>query len=536
MNVMRLKIFLVLITILSSSNTNAQGYDDLVELFYSWRDFVKPQLINDVPDYSKESLTTQYASLAEWKEELHSIDTSSWTTSHKIDWMLVWAEMNGFDFDHRVVKPWERDPAFYIWFYPNPTDVPEREGPNIYGSIEIPEYGNPLSKEEAKEISKRLSVMHPLYEQAKINLTGNAKDLWILGAKAVRGQSDDLRNYAERTSFKDLKKALLEAADASDAFASWLESQSGSKTGLSGIGKDNYTWNLQNVHLLPYSWEEEEVLLKRELARAHTALRMEENRNKALTPLLKIDNEEEYTTRFQEAIEEYLIFLSEQEIILVQEYMAQALLDRLNGFRPSTDLRGFFGEIHYREPLIMRTHDYHWLDLARMREEPNSSPIRQIPLMYNIFDGRAEGMATGMEEMMMHAGLLDNKPRARELIWILLAQRAARGLAGLYQHGLEMTFEEATVFASKWTPWGLLPAEGSTIQGEEHFYLQQPAYGTSYVIGKIEIEKLIAEYARQKEDKFALLEFMDEFNKAGLIPVSMIHWELTDENPMLHVK
>ncbi len=40
---------------------------------------------------------------------------------------------------------------------------------------------------------------------------------------------------------------------------------------------------------------------------------------------------------------------------------------------------------------------------------------------------------------------------------------------------------EATGFASKWTPWGLLPAGGSTIQHAEQFYLQQPAYGTSYV-------------------------------------------------------
>ncbi len=134
---------------------------------------------------------------------------------------------------------------------------------------------------------------------------------------------------------------------------------------------------------------------------------------------------------------------------------------------------------------------------------------------------------------MMHTGLLDDKPRARELIWILLAQRAARGLGGLYQHGLEMDFEKATHFASKWTPWGLLPADGSTIQFEEHFYLRQPGYGTSYVIGKIEIEKLIAEYARQREGNFVLKQFMDDFNNAGVIPVSLIYWELTGDKSML---
>ena len=97
-----------------------------------------------------------------------------------------------------------------------------------------------------------------------------------------------------------------------------------------------------------------------------------------------------------------------------------------------------------------------------------------------------------------------------------------------------MTLDEAAQFASKWTPWGLLPAQGSTIQWEEQFYLRQPAYGTSYVIGKIEIEKLIAEYARQREGNFVFKEFMDDFNKAGVIPVSLVYWQLTGDKSMLN--
>ncbi len=226
-------------------------------------------------------------------------------------------------------------------------------------------------------------------------------------------------------------------------------------------------------------------------------------------------------------------FLSDEEIVPIKDYMDAALRARVGRFVEADGLRGFFSKITYRDPIVMRTHHYHWFDLARMREEPHASPIRRTPLLYNIFDQRAEGMATGMEEMMMHAGLLDDRARARELVWILLAQRAARGLGGLYQHGLEMTLDEATRFASKWTPWGLLPADGSTIQHEEQFYLQQPAYGTSYVIGKIDIERLLAEYARQREESFVLSDFVDEFNAAGVIPVSLIYWELTGNKSML---
>lgn len=103
----------------------------------------------------------------------------------------------------------------------------------------------------------------------------------------------------------------------------------------------------------------------------------------------------------------------------------------------------------------------------------------------------------------------------------------------MYQHGRTMNFDEATQFSSKWTPWGLLPADGSTIQGEQHFYLQQPGYEASYIVGKIEIERLIAEYARQREGKFVLKEFVDRFNQSGVIPVSLIYWELTGDRSML---
>ena len=142
------------------------------------------------------------------------------------------------------------------------------------------------------------------------------------------------------------------------------------------------------------------------------------------------------------------------------------------------------------------------------------------------FDGRAEGLATGMEELLMHAGLLDDHPRSKELIWILLAQRGARALAAMHLHANEMTLEEAAQFASERVPRGWLPADGSTITHEVHFYLQQPVYGTSYVIGKIMLDNLMAERARQQGDDFTLKGFIDDLNRIGIIPVSMIRWEL----------
>jgi hypothetical protein len=392
-----------------------------------------------------------------------------------------------------------------------------------------------LKADDAAEIETRLKKAEKVFEQARKNLTGNGRDLWFSGIRIIREQSADLEAFATSVegAYPNLAATAREARKASDRFADWISDRAKSKTGPSGVGKANYTWNLRNVQLVPYSWDEVVLLMKRELGRSHAALRLEENRNRQLPKLSKIDNAKEYDRRLNEAVTEYIDFLKREEIVSIKGYMDPALRERIGRFTPSEGLRGFFAEITYREPIMMRTHDYHWIDLARMREEPHPSAIRRVPLLYNVFDSRAEGMATGMEEMMMHSGLLDKRPRSRELVWILLAQRAARGLGGLYQHGLEMTLDQAAEFASKWTPWGLLPADGETIQGEEQFYLRQPGYGISYVVGKIMIEQLMAEYARQREGNFVLKEFMDRFNTSGVIPMSLISWEMTGDKSML---
>jgi uncharacterized protein (DUF885 family) len=177
----------------------------------------------------------------------------------------------------------------------------------------------------------------------------------------------------------------------------------------------------------------------------------------------------------------------------------------------------------------MRTHGYHWFDLARMAHDPHPSPIRKGPLLYNIFNTRTEGHATGWEEMMLQAGMFDARPRSRELIYVLLAQRAARALGDLRMHANQATLEQAAEFAASNTPRGWLRLEADTVRAEQHLYLQQPAYGTSYLIGKMQIEQLIAERRRQLGSAFTLKGFMGEFDAAGLIPVSLIRWELTGE-------
>ena len=65
---------------------------------------------------------------------------------------------------------------------------------------------------------------------------------------------------------------------------------------------------------------------------------------------------------------------------------------------------------------------------------------------------------------------------------------------------------------------------------EQHLYLRQPGYGTSYVTGKYLLETTLADYAKQVEDsgqQFQLREFFDQLNAIDSIPISLARWEMT---------
>jgi hypothetical protein len=502
-------------------------YDDLVALFTDWRAFQQPRRVNGVPDYSPPAMAAQHRELAAYRRRLAAFDTTGWPTSAQVDYQIVRAEMNGLDFDHRVLRPWANNPAFYVTVFADQSDQPAREGPHAAGAVELWSYTFPLSASNAAKVDTGLRAIPTLLTQARANLTGNGRDLWALSAGDVRDQSAVLADLEARlgtgasaTLLTDVRRAKA----ATDSFAVWLASKIPSKTGPSGIGVANYDWYLKNVQLVPYTWQDEVRLMERELARARSSLALAEHRNRDLPPLVPIASAEEHTRRFAAAVDEYMAFLRDRNILTVKPWMGPALQARVGQFSPGP--REFFTEVDYRDPEVMRTHGYHWFDLARMANEPHASPLRRGPLLYNIFDTRTEGHATGWEEMMLNAGMFDARPRTRELIYVLLAQRAARALGDLRMHSNELTLEQAAQFASTNTPRGWLRLDARTVRGEQHLYLQQPTYGTSYVIGKIEVERLMSDRAQELGERFSMREFMDAFDAAGLIPISLVRWEV----------
>ena len=521
---------LAAVTASSARPRAAASYADLTALFAEWRAFQAPPRRNGVPDYSASAMAAQQQALPALVSRLAAIDPAAWPIPQQVDYYVVRAEMSGLDFDHRVLRPWANNPAFYVTAFMDESDQPAREGPLAAGGVDLWRFAMPLSDADAAAIDAGLKIVPALLDQARNNLTGNQRDLWIRGAEAVKGQSAALAEFdaALGPAHPTLGATVRRAKRATDAFESWLESRAASKTGPSGIGIDNYDWYLKHVQLAPYTWRDEVTLMERELARSSASLALEEAKHADLPPQAPIA-EADYASAARTALAAYMRFLDDHGVLTIRPYMEPGLAAHLGRYPAAP--REFFSEVDVRDPMVMRTHGFHWFDKGWMATTDHVSPIRQVPLLYNIFNTRTEGFATAFEELMLQAGMFDARPRSRELVYILVAERAARALGDLQMHANRLTLEQASQFASDHTPRGWLTMQGSLVRGEQHLYLQQPAYGTSYVIGKLETDKLIAARRRQLGDAFTMRGFMDEFTAAGLVPISLLRWELTGELP-----
>ncbi|WP_206185886.1 DUF885 family protein [Sphingosinicella sp. BN140058] len=514
-------------------------------MFEAWRVFQAPEIHGGVPDYSAAAMARKAAALPGWKQRLASIRTAGWNAEQRNDYRLVEAEMNGLDFELRVLRPWARDPAFYVQVWASRTDVPLREGPAAQPEIALHAYEFPLSRADQATLTAQLRAIPALLAQARANLKdSNAGDLWRYSPRMLRDQAEALTQLEAGTLIISkldgsrkadmtgaggaLRQAINAARTATDGFIEWVETVAPGKTGPSGVGRDEYSWYQRNVHFSPYDWNEEMALLRRELERAHAALKLEEHRNRDLPPLAPVTDEATFQALSNRRLDAFVAFLVREQIIPDKPYLRTAIAPQIGHFVPEPQ-RAFFAQVTHREPMLLFSHDYHWIDLARMRDEPHPSPIRRGASLSNIWDGRAEGFATAFEELMMQAGLYDDNPRARELVWIMLANRAARGLASLHVQANEWSLEQAGRFHADWTPRGWAKAGDDLTAFEQLLYLRQPGYGTSYITGKLMLERLIADAAHRSEragKPFVLRAFLDSFNKAGMIPIPLIADEM----------
>jgi hypothetical protein len=192
--------------------------------------------------------------------------------------------------------------------------------------------------------------------------------------------------------------------------------------------------------------------------------------------------------------------------------------------------RDYFQHFLDRDPVPLIPHSMLGHNPDERRQLTDQRPIRGMSRLFFSDGIRAEALATGMEQFLMHAGILDARPRSRELSHNLWAFRAARSTADLNMQANKVAFAEAFQFVIDRTPNNWAPQDSPTLWHDLELYLRQPLYGIGYMIGLIEIENLLGESAEQLGERFKLSTFMDEFIAKGMVPIELIRWEMTGKH------
>ena len=526
----------------------ASGHAQLVNLFAEWRAFTHPQIVRGLPDYSTAAMAAKAARLPDLRRRLAAIDRTGWNAAQRDDYRFVESEMNGLDFFLRVLKPWARDPGFYQTVFAEMSDVPAHEGPSAEPNIDLYKFTYPLSAKDDARLTELLGAVPALLADARRNLApSHAHDLWAYGDRAFSEQAEALAALEAGTlSLNDLdgrrtaslagasprlRAAVRNARIATEQFALWVRSEAPRRTGPSGVGKDNYNWYLKNVLLSPYDYDQQVTLLERELDRSLASLRLEETRNRTAPPIAEIRDSAAYRRMAEARQARIYALLTSAGFIPDRPYYRTALFGQLGDYTPP-EQRNFFTHVTALDPLPLSSHQFHWIELARLKHEPNPSPIRATPPLFNIYEDRSEGFATAMEEILMQAGLYDDEPHGRELVWIMLANRAARGLASLRVQTNEIGLAEAGQFHARWTPRGWSNANSRLVGFEQLLYLRQPGYGPSYIIGKVQLDELLAiqSHAADVQGRpFVLSEAMQRIFAAGIVQPSLIKNEIGGE-------
>ena len=505
-----------------AAQSQAKGYQALLNLYKEFSEFRRPQMVDGIPDYSRSGMKSKEEGLKTFRVRLEEIDPEDWMISEKIDYLLMKSKLNELDFQLRVTKPWERDPSMYV-------DMISR----------IPYVDTPLQNEAQTRLADRLKTVGRILEQGKSNLIDVPRVLAEIAIRSLE-KSDGVNQGEPRRKvppegtigwYEDLIKRLSEfhpelQGDAEKALASvknyrdWLKKNISRMTAPAYLGLNHYNWYLKNVRLMPYTVEDVIRIAEVELYRTLAFLNIELHKNRKLPPLEPATTEKEHERRVREAENLIREFIKEHNLMTIPSYMPSEFETDAFWIVRQGGKRHFWEEITYRDPLNNHIHASipgHRFDGLIQRRHKN--PIRRS----HGDGGRAEGWTFYLEEMFLQAGLLDERPRTKELFYIAQLKRVLRIPAELNMQSGKFTLEQAIQFLMDEVPL----MDENLARYDLQIYIRRPAYGMTYLTGKVQMEKLLADRARQLGKEFDLGKFHDEFLSYGPIPIALIRWEMT---------
>lgn len=504
------------------------SHADLVALLDEFLVLAKGQNeVEEVPgnesayDYSAAAVNARRARMQEFQARLADMNVAAWNRKEQVDYLAVRARLDQHVFTLNVSKPWSRDPGFYVDQMLRVTFT------------ELPVKGDQLKavRDELRSMPKRVT-------QAKQNLTEVAADYADLAMfnlanadgvghgfpyravppPGIIGWYADLLGRAEKQQ-RDLVPDIKAAKQAAEDLLAWLKANRGSMTAQAGVGRENFNWYVKNVKLMPFTSDEILTLGHRELERLWALYALEQHHNRNLAPLKISESKEEYEAKIKATDEHVRKFLVEQEIITIPPYIKELDTNVPWIVRPTGP--NFWEQIQFRDPHPDHLHAVipgHRFDA--IVEQHNTDPIRS-----KLTDGvRTEGWGVYLEEGMLHAGIFDDRPRVKELIYLFGIFRAARVSADVWLQLNQMKVADVVKYWMERTPY----LEPDVARVDAEIYLRRPpGYGLGYMIGMLQMQELLADSKRQLGDKFVLKDFHDKFMATGRVPLSLIRWEMT---------
>jgi hypothetical protein len=511
------------------------SYAELIELYQEFLEWKDPQRARgnvpnrdiagratDVfPDFSPAAVNDRRAKMRRFADRLADMAVVDWELDQQVDYLAVRSRFDQHDFILNVSRPWSRDPGFYV----------DR-------TLRITFADLPLSASDTEELRVKLEAISLLLEQARRNLNEVAADYADLAifnltnadgvghgypyratppAGVIGWYDDFLQRAAEKQP--DLLDDITAAKKSVEVFNDWMLENRSRMTAQAGVGKEKFDWYLKHVKLMPYDSDQIVTLGQRELHRLWSLYALEQHRNRDLPVIELPSSAQEYADRIEMTDRKIRDFLVEEEIITIPPYI-QELGTNVPWIERSSG-PNFWEQVQYRNPTPDHLHAVipgHRFD--GVIERHNEHPIRG-----KIMSGaRAEGWGVYLEEGMMNAGLLDDEPRVRELIYVFGIFRAARVPADVWLQLNEMEVSEVVDWWIERTPW--LDENVSRVDAE--IYLRRPpGYGLGYTVGMLQMQQLLADSKRLMGDDFVLKSFHDEFMAAGRLPISLIRWEMT---------
>ena len=530
------------------SQTAGSPQNALVEIFQAAQDLRQPEIVEGIPDFSAAAVERQKAGLAELRSRFDELDPTGWPMSDQVDYLLVRSELDMLDYGLHVYRATSRSPAFYL---SSISSFGMLSGAALSGLGRLVQQPPPFTESRTAEIVAHMESVPGILEQAKQNLTEPTREMssWALATLAdaqsgSRAFAEGLRPHFPAEWVEELDSAAVEMGAALESYRLWIEERLPGMSGARPIGREMYDWILRRIWLLPFDAEDILRLGEQEYARFLAFTSFEESRNRDLPALAGAMTTAEYAQRTEEEAGAIRGFLQDKGALDIPDYVGPyrrtQMPDYIQAFALWAGLSGYStpgnGVVKYSVP---EDHPYtqtYWESIMRVDPSTNifhdgipghhlqgivsarhASPIRA---------GRrdrfkSEGWSTYWEETAMQLGYYDERPRSRELIYNFMRLRAMRVIVDVKMALGEMSVDEAV--AALMT----IPMDRRIASEEADDFFAAPTGGIVYLIGKLQIERLLAERRQQLGAEFDLGRFHNDLVAAAWVPIELTRWEMT---------